>query len=174
MRAFFWDSTPKIIYRHTIPQNSIKNNSRASRKCNKIGNRTDGASSIFAAFTLKIPICCVLASGPFPVQPYYSRGENIKFYSTSHVNTFLMMTNDCGEHCYSEKASQTTKKQFFTFFHFFWRVRHLNKKKRQKKLFLFFQFLVFEHRIFFYRHTSFLHRIRIYYMKKLQNELFTR
>ena len=118
MRTFVRDSTPKIIYRHTIPQNGFKNDARASRKCNKIENRTDGASSIFAGFTLKIPICRILASEPFPLQPYYSRGENVKFYSTSHVNTFLMMTNDRGERCHSEKASQIIKKRFFTFFHF--------------------------------------------------------
>ena len=119
MRTFVRDSTPKIIYRHTIPQNGFKNDARASRKCNKIENRTNGAPSIFKAFTLKIYICCILASGPFPLQPYYSRGKNVKFYSTSHVNTFLMMTNDRGERCHSEKASESEKKRFFTFFLFF-------------------------------------------------------
>ena len=34
---------------------------------------------------LKVPICCILASEPFSLQPYYSRGENVKFYSTSQV-----------------------------------------------------------------------------------------
>ena len=124
MRTFFRDSTPKIIYRHTIPQNGFKNDARASRKCNKIENRTYGVSSIFACFTLKIPICCILASEPFPLQPYYSRGENVKFYSTSHVNTFLMMTNDRGERCHSEKAFQSSKKHFFLIFSFFSLVDH--------------------------------------------------
>ena len=47
------------------------------RKCNKIENRTDGASSNINDFTLKLPICCILASGPFFLHPYYSRGKNI-------------------------------------------------------------------------------------------------
>ncbi len=64
-------------------------------------------------------MCCILASGPFALQPYYSTGENVKFHSTSHVNKFLMMTNDRGERCHSEKASQSSKKRFFSFFHFF-------------------------------------------------------
>ena len=44
-------------------------------------------------YTLKLPICRILASGPFALQPYYSRGENSKFYSTSHVNRSFMMKN---------------------------------------------------------------------------------
>ena len=74
---------------------------------------------MFADFNLKILICRILASDPFPLQPYYSRGENVKFYSTSHVNTFLMMTNDCGERCHSEKSFHNSKKRFFFVFLFF-------------------------------------------------------
>ena len=33
---------------------------------------------------LKIPICGRVSKSRFPLQPYYSRGENYKFYSTSH------------------------------------------------------------------------------------------
>jgi glucose dehydrogenase len=56
---------------------------------NKIENRTDEACLFFNDFTLKVPICCILASGPFSLQPHYSRGRNVKFYSASHVNTFI-------------------------------------------------------------------------------------
>ena len=83
------------------------------RKCNKIENRTHGASSNIEAFTLSVPICCIVVPGPFPLQPYYSRGKNIKFYSTSHVNTFLMMTNAREEHCHSQKASWIKKTNVF-------------------------------------------------------------
>ena len=54
------------------------------RKCNKIENRKDGASSNINDFTLKLLICCIVVPGPFPLQPYYSRGKNVKLYSTSH------------------------------------------------------------------------------------------
>ena len=89
------------------------------RKCNKIENRTHGASSNITGYTLSVPICCIVVPGPFPLQPYYSRGKNMKFYSTSHVNTFLRITNDRGDHYHSEKASRSKKKQFFRFCHFF-------------------------------------------------------
>ena len=100
-------------------ENGLCSESRSSRKWTQIENRTDGAPSFFTGYTLKVPICRILASGPFPLQPYYSRGENVKLYSTSHVNTFLMMTNNRGERCHSEKASQSLKKRFFRFLHFF-------------------------------------------------------
>ena len=89
------------------------------RKCNQIENRTHGTSSNIKAFTLSVPICCIVVPGPFPLQPYYSRGKNMKFYSTSHVNTFLMMTNGRGHHCHSEKTSRSQKKLFFQIFSFF-------------------------------------------------------
>ena len=47
----------------------------------------------------------------------------MKFYSTSHVNTFLSITNDRGDDCHSEKASRIKKKTFFSIFvifHHFW------------------------------------------------------
>ena len=78
-----------------------------------------GTSSKISDYTLIVPICRILASGPFALQPYYSRGRNVKFYSTSHVNTFLRMTNDRGQHCHSEKASRSFKKQFFQILSFF-------------------------------------------------------
>ena len=77
----------------------------------------DEAPSFFTGYTLKVPICRILASGLFPLQPYYSRGGNVKFYSTSHVNIFLMITDDRGDRCHSEKASETEKKNDFS--HFF-------------------------------------------------------
>ena len=100
-------------------KNGLWSESRSSRKWTQIKNRTDGASSFFTGYALKLPICCILASGPFPLQPYYSRGKNVKFYPTSHVNTFLMMTNDRGQHCHSEKASRSPKKQIFKILSFF-------------------------------------------------------
>ena len=42
----------------------------------------------------------------------------MKFYSTSHVNTFLSITNDRGDDCHSEKASRIKKKLFFQFLSF--------------------------------------------------------
>ena len=120
----------------------MKNDARASRKCNIIENLTDGAPSFFNDFTLKVRICRILASGPFPLQPYYSRGRNVKFYSTSHVNTFLMMTNDRGERCHSEKASQIKKKRFFTFFHFFDASVIFFKKFVKKSFSCFFKFFI--------------------------------
>ena len=65
-------------------KNLLWSESRSSRKCPQIENRTDGASSFFTSYTSKVEICCILASAPFPLQPYYSRGRNVKFYSTSH------------------------------------------------------------------------------------------
>ena len=35
-------------------------------------------------FTLILQICRIGSPGAFPLQPYYSRVENVKFYSTSH------------------------------------------------------------------------------------------
>ena len=61
-----------------------------------------------------------MSSGPFPLQPYYSRGKNMKFYSTSHVNTFLSITNDRGDDCHSEKASRIKKKHFCSVFVIFY------------------------------------------------------
>ena len=79
-----------------------------------------GTSSNSNDFTLKLPICCIVVPGPFPLQPYYSRGKNVKFYSTSHVNTFLMITNARGDYSHNEKASRIEKKTFFfKFCHFF-------------------------------------------------------
>ena len=43
----------------------------------------------------------------------------MKFYSTSHVNTFLSITNDRGDDCHSEKASRI-KKTFFSVFVIFY------------------------------------------------------
>ena len=57
LELFFW------VYYESFP----------FRKCNKIENRTDGASSNIKAFTLKLPICRIVVPGPFPLQPYYSR-----------------------------------------------------------------------------------------------------
>ena len=73
----------------------------------------------FQKCTVKVPICRILASGPFSLQPYYSRGENVKFYSTSHVNTFLMMTNYRRERRHSEKAPQSSKTKIVIFSFFF-------------------------------------------------------
>ena len=98
------------------------------RKCNKIENRTHGASSNITGYTLSVPICCIVVPGPFPLQPYYSRGKNIKFYSTSHVNTFLRITNDRGHHCHSEKTSRSSKKTIFSDFVIFFRIRHFFQK----------------------------------------------
>ena len=89
------------------------------RKCNQIENRTHGTSSNIKAFTLSVPICRIVVPGPFPLQPYYSRGKNMKFYSTSHVNTFLSITNDRGDDCHSEKASRSSKKHIFQILSFF-------------------------------------------------------
>ena len=100
-------------------KNGLWSESRSSRKWTQIENRTDGAPSFFTGYTLKVLICRILASAPFPLQSYYSRGRNVKFYSTSHVNTFLMMTNDRGELWHTEKSPQSSKKRFFSFFHFF-------------------------------------------------------
>ena len=90
-----------------------------SRKCIQIEIWTDGTSSNITGYILKLPICCILASGPFALQPYYSRGKNMKFYSTSHVNTFLSITNDRRDDCHSEKTSRIQKKHFFQFLSFF-------------------------------------------------------
>ena len=107
----------KVIERQT--KNGLWSESRSFRKWTQIGNRTDEAPLFFKDFTLKVPIYCILASGPFPLQPYYSRAENVKFYSTIHVNTFLMMTNDREERCHNKKASQSSKNYFYRFFNFF-------------------------------------------------------
>ena len=42
------------------------------------------------------------------------------FLSTSHVNTFLSITNDRGDDCHSEKASRIKKKLFFSVFVIFY------------------------------------------------------
>ena len=97
----------------------VKNNKFPFRKCIQIEIWTYGTSSNIRDYTLKLPICRILASGPFSLQPYYSRGKNMKFYSTSHVNTFLMMTSDRGQHCHSEKTSRSPKKQNFQILSFF-------------------------------------------------------
>ena len=46
----------------------------------------------------------------------------MKFYSTSHVNTFLSITNDRGDDCHSEKAYRSKKKQIFHFSSIFFGV----------------------------------------------------
>ena len=37
---------------------------------------------IFRQFLLSVPICRIGSLGPFPLQPYYCTGKNVKFYST--------------------------------------------------------------------------------------------
>ena len=58
----------------------------SSRKWTQIEIWTHERSPKIDGYTLKVPICGIGSLGPFPLQPYYSRGENVKFYSTSHVN----------------------------------------------------------------------------------------
>ena len=70
---------------HRIPENDISKDSTGSRL------------RYLRSYTLKVPICRIVVPGPFPLQPYYSRGENSKFYSTSHVNRSFMMKNDAGD-----------------------------------------------------------------------------
>ena len=63
---------------------AFKNDQFPFRKCIQIEIWTYGTSSNIKDYTLIVPICRILASGPFALQPYYSRGRNVKFYSTSH------------------------------------------------------------------------------------------
>ena len=87
-----------------------------------------GILSKVTDFTLKLPICCILPKIKIPLTPYYSRGKNSKFYSTSHVNIFFMMKNDCGDDYHNEKAHQSLKILFFQNFHLFFPIYHFFQK----------------------------------------------
>ena len=74
-RTFVTAFTYRKVYRQSLDffGGSIK--IWASRKYNKIANRTHERSSFITDFTLKVRNCRILASGPFALQPYYSRGR---------------------------------------------------------------------------------------------------
>ena len=104
----------------------------ASRKYNKIANRTHGRSSFFRDFTLIVRNCRILASGPFALQPYYSRGRivnstlrvktgaaastvfkkrirNINFLKCWCRITLILKFENVMLGCYREWANQTSK-----------------------------------------------------------------
>ena len=92
MSNFVRDTRINKVYRLTNPENTFEIFTIPSRKYNKIAIRTDERSPNVAYYTLKIYIYMLhTCFFTFPLQPYYSRGENSKFYSTSQYPNGLSL-----------------------------------------------------------------------------------